>query len=238
MVFGVFIETAAFLWYDFDIEKGSNGGVMDEKRDTKSFWNRYAKLYDFEINRFNGRAYAEMYRLMANRLSPDMDVLEVATGTGLISINIASCVRRVEATDFSPKMIEKSKKKKALGNVHFSVEDATALSFDEGSFDAVIISNALHIMPEPVMVLSEISRVLKPNGLLIAPTYSHGHLKESTWNLNAKILKLIGFETYSKWTPGEYVDFIGQNGFKVERWQVLSAAFPLVYLEARKEPGI
>ena len=202
--------------------------------DNKNFWNRYAKLYDFEINRFSGKAYKEMYRLMAGVLSSDLDVLEVATGTGLIAVNIAAHVRHLEATDFSPKMISKAKKKKAPGNVHFSVEDATKLSFEDASFDAVIISNALHIMPDPVKTLLEISRVLKPNGLLIAPNYSHGHLRESTWNLNAKVLKLIGFETYSKWTPEEYADFIRQNGFRVEKWQVLKAAFPLVYLEARK----
>lgn len=202
--------------------------------DNKNFWNRYAKLYDFEINRFSGKAYKEMYRLMAGVLSSDLDVLEVATGTGLIAVNIAAHVRHLEATDFSPKMISKAKKKKAPGNVHFSVEDATKLSFEDASFDAVIISNALHIMPDPVKTLLEISRVLKPNGLLIAPNYSHGHLSESTWNLNAKVLKLIGFETYSKWTPEEYADFIRQNGFRVEKWQVLKAAFPLVYLEARK----
>ena len=207
---------------------------MDEKRDNKSFWDRYAKLYDFEIKRFNGKAYTEMYRLMASSLSFDMDVLEVATGTGLIAANIAACVRHVKATDFAPKMIEKARKKKVPDNVNFSVEDATALSFKDGSFDAAIISNALHIMPDPAKALVEISRVLKPNGLLIAPTYSHGHISNSTWNLNAKILKLIGFETYSKWKPDEYVAFINQNGFRVERWHVLRAAFPLVYLEAHK----
>ena len=57
----------------------SGGGAMSKQRDNKWFWNRYAKLYDFEINRFSGKAYAEMYRLMASVLSPDMDVLEVAT---------------------------------------------------------------------------------------------------------------------------------------------------------------
>ena len=204
------------------------------KRDNKGFWNRYAKLYDFEINRFSGKAYREMYRLMAGSLSPDMVVLEVATGTGLIAVNIATSVCHVEATDFSPKMIETAKKKKAPDNIIFSVEDATALSFEDNSFDAVIISNALHIMPEPVKVLSNISRVLRPKGLLIAPTYSHGHISNSTWNLNAKFLKLIGFETYSRWTPEGYVKFIRENGFQVDRWQVLRAAFPLVYLEAHK----
>jgi len=163
-----------------------------------------------------------------------MTVLEIATGTGLIAINIATHVHSIEATDFSPKMIATAKKKKTPNNVHFSIEDATQLSFEDNTFDAVIISNALHIIPNPIKVLMSISRVLKPRGLLIAPTYSHGHLRDSTWNLTAKILKLIGFETYSKWTPNEYVTFIQQNGFLVERWQVLNAAFPLVYLEAHK----
>ena len=207
---------------------------MGNKRDNKWFWNRYAKLYDFEINRFNSQAYSVMYQNMSSSLSHDMYVLEIATGTGLISINIASSVRHIEATDYSPKMIETAKKKKAPANIRFSIEDATELSFTDSSFDVVIISNALHIMPEPAKVLANIKRVLKPNGLLIAPNFSHGHIRESTWNLNAKFLKFIGFETYSKWTPEEYIEFIRQNGFKIERWQVLKAAFPLVYLEAYK----
>jgi ubiquinone/menaquinone biosynthesis C-methylase UbiE len=88
-------------------------------------------------------------------------------------------------------------------------------------------------MPDPGLVLKNIRRVLKPNGVLIAPTFSHGHLRDSTWKLNAFLLKIIGFETYSKWKPEEYVAFINQNGFSVQRWKVLKAGFPLVYLEAK-----
>ena len=44
--------------------------------------------------------------MMAGSLSSDMNVLEVATGTGLIAVNIASFVRYVVATDFSLKMID------------------------------------------------------------------------------------------------------------------------------------
>ncbi|WP_242964868.1 class I SAM-dependent methyltransferase [Scatolibacter rhodanostii] len=203
------------------------------KQDNKSFWNRYAKIYDFEINKFNHSAYAEMYRMMSKTLTADMNVLEIATGTGLIAVNIADSVQSITATDFSPKMIETAKKKRSPANVHFSVEDATALSFPDQTFDAVIISNALHIMPDPALVLKNIRRVLKPNGILIAPTFSHGHLKASTWSLNTFLLKLIGFETYSKWQPEEYLDFIHQNGFSVQNWKILKAAFPLVYLEAK-----
>lgn len=205
------------------------------KKDNKNFWNRYAKLYDFEINRFSRSAYSELYRLISLSLTEEMKVLEIATGTGLIAINIAGHVKSIEATDFSPKMIETAMKKTTPGNVHFSVENAEALSFSDQTFDAIIISNALHIMPDPGLVLENIRRVLKPNGLLIAPTFSHGHLKDSKWQLNAFLLKVIGFETYSKWKPQEYVDFIDQCGFSVQTWKVINAAFPLVYLEAKKE---
>jgi ubiquinone/menaquinone biosynthesis C-methylase UbiE len=131
-------------------------------------------------------------------------------------------------------MIATAMKKNIPDNVCFSVADATALTFNAAAFDAVIISNALHIMPDPVKALENVSRVLKPGGLLMAPNFSHGHLQSTGRGLNAKILKLLGFETYSKWTPEEYVSFIEQNGFQAIRWQVLNAAFPLVYLEARK----
>lgn len=206
---------------------------MEKDRNNKSFWNRYAKIYDIEINRFNRSAYSEMYRLISKALTKEMKVLEIATGTGLIAVNIADSVQSIAATDFSPKMIEAAMKKRVPDNVRFSVEDATALSFSDQTFDAVIISNALHIMLDPGIVLKDIRRVLKPNGLLIAPTFSHGHLRDSTWNLNAFLLKIIGFETYSKWKPEEYVNFINQNGFSVQTWKVLKAAFPLVYLEAK-----
>lgn len=205
---------------------------MTPESDNKRFWSRYAKLYDFEINRFNKDAYQSMYRMMAAALTPDMEVLEVATGTGLIACNLAGSVHRIVATDFSQGMIDAARKKAMLSNVSFSVEDATALTFDDNTFDAVIVSNALHIMPDPTLALSEINRVLKPGGLLIAPTFSHGHLKNSTWNINARILKFVGFETHSKWTPEEYVAFIARNGFIVDAWRVLKASFPLVYLEA------
>lgn len=206
---------------------------MSKEQSNKKFWDRYAKLYDFEIKKFNSAAYTEMYRLMSLALSKDMKVLEIATGTGLIALGVAGSIGSIEATDFSPKMIAAAMKKERPQNVRFSVEDATALSFADETFDAVIISNALHIMFDPEAVLANIRRVLKPHGLLIAPTFSHGHLRDSTWNLNAKVLKLIGFETYSKWKPEEYVAFIEQNGFAVKTWKVLRAAFPLVYLEAR-----
>ena len=125
-------------------------------KDNSKFWDRYAKIYDYEIKRFNSDAYKEMYHLMAASLSKEMNVLEVATGTGLIALNISKYVRAVEAVDYSIKMVEKAKKKDVPKNVNFTVADAKDLLYEENSFDAVVISNALHIIGEPETVLKNI----------------------------------------------------------------------------------
>lgn len=85
---------------------------MREHRNNKNFWNHYAKIYDFEIDRFSRSAYSEMYRLISKALTKEMKVLEIATGTGLIAVNIADAVQSIVATDFSPKMIETAMKKR------------------------------------------------------------------------------------------------------------------------------
>lgn len=207
---------------------------MTAANDNIGFWNRYARLYDFEIHPANGSAYRQMYRLMSYVLTKDMDVLEVATGTGLIAIHISEFVNSVEATDYAPKMIAAARRKLLPDNVHLAVEDATALSYFDETFDAAIISNALHIMPDPEAALKSIRRVLKPGGLLVAPTYAHGLVDDRSWNFSASFLKRLGFQTYSRWTPNTYADFISQQEFTVQKQVVLKAAFPLVYLEARK----
>jgi ubiquinone/menaquinone biosynthesis C-methylase UbiE len=200
----------------------------------QTFWNRFADKYDFIIRK-DAAAYRAMYRQMADDLRPDMEVLELATGTGLIALNVAERVRSIEATDFSPAMIAEAKKKPAPGNVTFSVQDAMALTYAPGRFDAVIISNALHILPDPVLALENIRRVLKEDGLLIAPTYARtGGAVE--W-VQSALMGLAGFRTYTKWTPETYCAFLADNGFAVLRREVIPASFPLVYTVAKPHPS-
>ncbi len=197
----------------------------------KSNWDFYAPFYNLIIRK-DKKAYEQMYRRM-RRVVKNKIVLEIATGTGLIAKNIASAAKQIEATDFSEKMIAEAKKGKNPANLSFKVMDAENLEYGDGSFDVVIISNALHIMPDPSRALSEIGRVLNDGGILIAPTFIHGEMR-GVKGIIAKIMGIFGFEAENKWSTREYIAFLEENGWRVRRYKILKATFPLVYAECVK----
>lgn len=142
----------------------------------KGFWDRWAGRYDRFMSG-DKDTYARIMNPMNKKLNRSMDVLELACGTGILSVQLAGNVKMLVATDFSEEMIKQAKQKCHSSRLHFSVQDAMALPYAPETFDAVIISNALHIMPQPEKALVEIRRVLKQDGILIAPTFTAaGHV--------------------------------------------------------------
>ncbi len=206
-----------------------------EGKTNLNFWNRFSGLYDIFIKKSN-KAYTQMYSFIYSRVDQSMDVLELATGTGLISLAIADKAKSIEATDFSPKMIEVAKKKSIPRNVNFSVQDACNLLYADCSFDCVIISNALHVMPDPGLALENIRRVLKNDGVLIAPVFTHTD-NNGNEKLKAKLMELFGFRVFHKWTSEQYYKFLEDGGFNIEFTSVLKSEFPLTYVEATKALG-
>ena len=83
-------------------------------------------------------------------------MLELATGTGLIAKHIVNAAAHIEATDASAEMIAEAKRDNRSAKLHFSVQDMFRLPYAEESFDVVIVSNALHIVPQPEKALAEI----------------------------------------------------------------------------------
>ena len=201
------------------------------KTDNKAFWQRIAKLYA-PFMKGSDRLYAAICDRIRAGLKRDMNILELACGSGQLSLRLSTHVQVWEATDFSENMIREAKKKSCSGRLHFSVQDATNLPYADSSFDAVVIANALHIMPNPERALSEIRRVLKPGGLLYAPTFVHG--KGAGFRLRTRLLSLAGFRVYSPWTAGEFADYISGRGFEVTKTELLGKSLaPLCYLEAK-----
>lgn len=109
-------------------------------------WDLYAPVYDLFMRK-DRRAYEQMYRRI-RRVIAGKNVLELATGTGLIAKNVAASAKNMEATDFSEKMIKQAKKGDCPPIAVLLWKDACHLSYAADTFDVVIISNALHIMPD------------------------------------------------------------------------------------------
>ena len=200
-------------------------------KERKTFWDRNAGRYD-RFMRKDRAAYDEMYELI-RPIVRHKTVLELATGTGLIAKHIVNAAAHIEATDASPEMITEAKRDTRSAKLHFSVQDMFRLPYANQSFNVVIVSNALHIVPQPEKALQEINRVLKDDGVLIAPTFTHAGNSFSGM-VRAFFMKLAGFPLHSKWTSEEYLRFLQQNGWTVRKSAVLKASFPLTYAECEK----
>ena len=200
----------------------------------KDFWDRNAGRYD-RFMRKDRAAYDEMYELI-RPVVRHKTVLELATGTGLIAKHIVNAAAHIEATDASAEMIAEAKRDNRSAKLYFSVQDMFCLPYADKSFDAVIVSNALHIVPQPEKALAEIHRVLKDDGVLIAPTFTHAG-NSFSGKVKAFFMKLAGFPLHSKWTSHEYLAFLRENGWTVQKSTVLKASFPLTYAECLKSEG-
>ena len=200
-------------------------------KEHKNFWDKNAGRYDRFMQK-DRAAYDEMYKLIRPVVKAKT-VLELATGTGLIAKNIVNAAAHIEATDASAEMIAEAKRDNQSAKLHFSVQDMFCLPYAEESFDVVIVSNALHIVPQPEKTLAEIRRVLKDDGVLIAPTFTHA--ENSIFGMiRAFFMRLAGFPLRSKWTSAEYLRFLRQNGWAVRKSAILKASFPLTYAECEK----
>lgn len=102
------------------------------------------------------------------RYGRDGDVLEVGCGTGLVLERIARFARRAQGVDLSAGMLELAK---ARGLV-VQQGSATELPFEDNSFDVTCSFKVLAHVPNIHLALSEMARVTRPGGHILAEFYN------------------------------------------------------------------
>ncbi len=197
----------------------------ESRQRNQQFWGRWSGSYDGFMGS-NSSLYEEMALRMKRRLSRQMCVLELACGTGLISQRLAGSVKSLEATDYAPEMIAEARKKVHSVRLHFSVQNATCCPMRQGSFDAVVIANGLHVIPDP-----EKGPVRGPPG---AETGGLCWRQPCPWpglrlSPAYEALKLAGFRSIQV-DAQAYVDFVSQQGFSVTEQVIMGSRIaPLCY---------
>ena len=147
-----------------------------------NIWNIFAPVYELTM-RSQKSIYDYLYRRIGE-VAKGKDVLELATGPGMIARHIAP------------------------------------------------LANALHIIPNPEKALAEIDRVLKKDGILIAPNFIfQAGGKKNLWQ---KFLSLVGIRFAHEWTEDEFKAFLKSNGWTIEMSYVLKGRIDLAYVECRK----
>ena len=198
----------------------------------KKIWDIYAPVYE-KAMRADYKYYKFMYDRIPTKIQ-DKEVLELATGPGLLAKHVAYAAKRMVATDYSEGMIREAKKGDYTSNLTFEIADATNLPYANASFDVVLIANALHVMPEPEKAMGEIKRVLKEDGLLIAPNFV-SHKTGIISRLWSGILKLADIKFEHQWSDEEYLDWLRQNGWKILYEKNCPARISIMYVKCKRE---
>lgn len=184
------------------------------------FWDKVAGLYDGFIKLMNRGASARLQDEVASLLSPGDRVLECACGTGLLTVAMAPRCASLLATDYSPKMLAKAAAKcQAYANVTFQPGNILHIDQPDESFDVVVAANVIHLLDDPEKALQELSRVCRPGGLVVIPTYIN-QTPDGGQTRPARLLEKLGIGFKRIFTEESYRRFFAEAGY--------AAAFRLV----------
>lgn len=149
--------------------------LLERRSRSQEFFSATADRWDRLRDELFGRRF-DLEALLAF-LDPGWTVGDLGCGTGRTSETLAPFVGRVIAVDGSAAMLDAARSRLApLPNVSLREGELESLPLADRSLDAAILFLALHHVPEPVSVLREARRVLRPGGrFVVIDMLPHGH---------------------------------------------------------------
>ncbi len=148
-------------------------------------------------------------------LKPGDNVLDVACGTGKFSRNFATIVEPngiAVGLDVSKPMLERAvreSEKQDIDNLGFVRANASDLPFKKGAFDAVCCFAAIHLFPDPMKTLDEITQVLAPDGRIAIFTGVKSKTKPLQ-KIESEVGRISGFYMFEQ---SELPDALAGRGF-------------------------
>jgi SAM-dependent methyltransferase len=183
------------------------------------FWDRIARKYATDpIADLPG--YEATLQRVQGLLSTSHDVLEIGCGTGSTALRLAPYTRRLLATDVSAEMIAIAREKLAaqpLLQLGFAVADADAPVFGQGSWDAVLAFNLLHLVDDLDHAIDAVVQALRPGGLFISKTACINEMNPLVPCLALPLMRAIGKAPHVLCFKGkELAAAIARHGFVIE----------------------
>lgn len=148
-----------------DIKPALSAGAS-ETYSQRTHWDTVAADYEAMAEPFTGQ-YARAALALAGGVRRGMDVLDVAAGTGALTLAAARDGAHVLGTDFSPAMVARLSARLEAGryaNCAARVMDGQALDLDEATFDLAFSIFGIIAFPDWRRGLAELARVVRPGG--------------------------------------------------------------------------
>lgn len=134
--------------------------------DIQNAYNKWADIYDTDINLTRDLDSDVTCNLLANRQFDS--ILELGCGTGKNTVFLTQIGERVQALDFSEGMIQKAKKKVKAGHVRFEIADLTKRwPCEDSAYDLITCNLVLEHIQDLSHIFSEAVRTLRPNGIFL-----------------------------------------------------------------------
>ena len=189
----------------------------------KAFTGAIPALYDRHLGPMLFKPYAADLAARVARLDVTR-VLETAAGTGIVTRALHKSLpagASIVATDLNQAMLDHARAQLEADNVAWRQADATALPFDDGSFDAVICQFGVMFFPDKSMGFREAHRVLRPGGTHIFNVWDRIEANEPSFVVNNAVASLFPENPpqFLKRTPhgyheiGAIRDELAQAGF-------------------------
>jgi phosphatidylethanolamine/phosphatidyl-N-methylethanolamine N-methyltransferase len=171
--------------------------VALEKRQVERAYELLAPVYDFVFDWIFAPGRTAAVAQLA--LTPGDTVLEVGIGTGL-NLPLYPPLTRLTGIDLSSEMLDKAVERVqnlAMPNVTLKVMDATSLDFADNEFDKALATYTISAVPDPVAVLREMRRVVKPGGVIVILNHfrSDGRITSRAEDLVAPVCTRLGWKS-------------------------------------------
>lgn len=170
---------------------------MLKAEEIKKIYSGYSGIYDLIFKHFF--CPRQKHVIDSMNIKEGDRVLDVGVGTGL-SLSLYPSTCEVVGIDLSPEMLEQAQKKVKkynLSHVKLMEMDASKLSFCDDSFDHVIATFVISVVPDPVKVISEMKRVNKKDGKLVIVNHfqSHNRILAKLEEMVAPICARLGWHS-------------------------------------------
>ncbi|HEY0662626.1 MAG TPA: metalloregulator ArsR/SmtB family transcription factor [Lysobacter sp.] len=185
---------------------------------------------DMERHYSPGRTWEALARSALPLLQPG-DVLDIASGDGVLAELLAPHSRRYVCLDASSKVVAAaSERLRRLKNVEVQTGDMHALPFAAAHFELVVLMHALTYAEQPAQAVAEAARVLRPGGLLLLTSlarHEHRQAVEAFGHVN------LGF------AEKDLQKFVGKAGLEIVSCDTVTRErrpphFEVIALIARK----